>query len=338
MPYQGQSEYQHEGGKPKVGVLITNLGTPQAPEAKALRIYLKQFLSDPRVVEIPRIIWWFILRLFILPFRSKKSAALYKGIWTEQGSPLLSISQQQQQALQLKLNQVYGEAEIPVALAMRYGQPSIKSALAELHRGNVRNLIVLPLYPQYCSATTGSTFDELSKVLSSYRWVPQLTFINGYHQEPQYIAALCESLRSYIAEHGLPDKLIFSYHGILERSLKQGDPYYCFCMQTTRLVREALDLKEELVMTTFQSRFGRATWLQPYTDVTLAALPEQGVKRVAVICPGFAADCLETLEEIKQENSSVFKEAGGQEFHYIPCLNAQALHIEMMFAQLEKYL
>jgi len=338
MSYIGQSDYQHKDASPKTGVLITNLGTPDAPEPKAVRRYLKQFLSDRRVVEIPRLVWWFILNLFILPFRSKKSAALYKSIWTAEGSPLLAISKQQSQALQTMLDNNFPGANMPVALGMRYGNPSIESAIASLTANNVRNIIVLPLYPQYCSATTGSTFDAVSKVLSRYRWVPELKFINGYHQHPLYISALCDSIKQHIAEHGMPDKLVFSFHGILERSLKQGDPYYCFCKQTTRLVSQQLSLPAESVITTFQSRFGKATWLQPYTDVTLRSLAKQGDKHVAIICPGFSADCLETLEEIEGENSLVFKEAGGELFHYIPCLNSSDAHLAMMAELVQKYL
>lgn len=330
MRFKGQTEYDHKGASPGKGVLLLNLGTPDAPEPGALRRYLKEFLSDPRVVEIPRVLWWLILHLFILPLRPKNSAKLYASVWTEAGSPLLDITQRQARGLQQQLDERLGEGVMPVVVGMRYGNPSVASALAQLTAQNVRDITVLPLYPQYCGATTGSTFDAISEVLQQYRWVPTLRFINGYHKHPAYVQALARSVQQYLDAQGMPDRLLFSYHGTPLRYLQQGDPYYCFCIQTTRLVVEALGLDQQRVLTTFQSRFGKATWLQPYTDETLQSLPAEGVKRVALICPGFAADCLETLEEIEVENRDYFLEAGGESYAYIPCLNDSEDHIQMM--------
>ncbi|MGS2722565.1 ferrochelatase [Porticoccus sp. GXU_MW_L64] len=337
MGYTGQTTPPHDQPPPPAGVLLTNLGTPDAPTPKALRRYLRQFLSDPRVVEIPRLLWWLILHLFILPLRPRASASLYRQIWTEQGSPLLAISRRQAAELQARLDHRQGEGKLKVVLGMRYGNPSISAALDELAQQGVRQLIVLPLYPQYSGSTTGSTFDELSRVLSGYRWLPQLNFINGYQNHPAYIDALCASVQQHIQQQGTPQRWVFSYHGTPQRYLEQGDPYYCYCVQTTRLVRERLELDDGQVLTTFQSRFGKAPWLQPYTDKTLQALPEQGVTHVAVICPGFSADCLETLEEIQGENQHAFIAAGGEQFHYIPCLNDSPQHIDMMARLVEEY-
>ncbi len=330
MSFNGQTEYNHDGPQPKTGVLLTNLGTPDAPTASALRIYLKEFLSDPRVVEIPRLAWWFILHLFILTFRPAKSAKLYASIWQKEGSPLWVISQRQAEKLQKRLDDVYGIGTIPVMLGMRYGNPSIASAMDQLTQLNVRNMIVLPLYPQYSGATGGSTFDAVSQHLQSQRWVPEISIINGYHSHPRYITALKASIEAHIQEHGAPERLVLSYHGTPQRYLEQGDPYSCFCQQTTRLLSEQLDYPAENILTTFQSRFGKATWLQPYTDVTLESLATDGVKNLAIVCPGFSADCLETLEEIEGENREVFMGAGGESFHYIACLNDNDDHIRMM--------
>ena len=338
MGFKGQTTPPHNLPEPPVGVLLTNLGTPDAPTPSALRRYLKQFLSDPRVVEIPRLIWWFILHLFILPLRPRSSAKLYQQVWTDKGSPLLTISSSQANQLQALLDKRHGEGKVKVVLGMRYGNPSMESALAELTASNMRHLVVLPLYPQYSGSTTGSTFDELGRVLSNYRWVPQLSFINGYQSHSAYVDALCASVTEHVQQHGMPQRLVFSYHGTPQRYLEQGDPYYCYCVQTTRLVRERLGYEESQILTTFQSRFGKAPWLQPYTDKTLEALPGQGVTDVAVICPGFSADCLETLEEIKGENFHTFITAGGKQFHYIPCLNDSPGHIDMMAQLVEEHL
>ena len=336
MKYMGQTEYDHDGASPRQGILLCNLGTPDAPRPAELRRYLKEFLSDPRVVEIPRLLWWMILNLIILRIRPRRSAKLYQSVWTEAGSPLMLYSQEQVKAVKQRLAEKYGD--IPVVLGMRYGNPSMASAIKQLTDQNVRDIIVLPLYPQYAGATTGSTFDAIAKTFTQLRWVPELQFINGYHKSEGYIQALCTTIKRHIDEHGQPDKLVFSYHGTPERYLKNGDPYHCFCHQTTRLVREKMGLEENQVMTTFQSRFGREPWLQPYTDETLEQLPEDGVKHVAVICPGFSSDCLETIEEINMEARESFIESGGEHFHYIPCLNDDPAHIDALISILEKRL
>ncbi len=338
MAYIGQTEYDHKGQGPKTGVLLTNLGTPDAPTTPALRRYLREFLSDPRVVEVPRLIWWMILHGVILRFRPRRSAKLYQSVWTKDGSPLLSITKQQAQKLQQSLDQKFGASTIPVEVGMRYGNPSISSAIKTLTEANVRRLVILPLYPQYSGATTGSTFDAIAHCFIERRWVPDISFIGGYHQHPSYICAIAESIKQHIQTHGMPDKLLLSYHGTPQRYLTNGDPYSCFCQQTSRLITETLKLPADRVLTTFQSRFGREPWLQPYTDVTLKALPSEGHKHIALLCPGFSTDCLETLEEIEVENRELFMAAGGEQFHYIPCLNDSQQHIDMMQQLVEERL
>lgn len=314
----------HSANRPpaRVGVLLANLGTPDEPTAPALRRYLAQFLSDTRVIELPRIIWSVILHGIILRVRPKKSAALYKSVWTSEGSPLLAISNQQTAAIQEQLGDSYS-----VKLGMRYGNPSIASALRELQAEGVRKIIVLPLYPQYAGPTTGSTFDAVSTELTRWRWVPELHFINNYCDQPLYVEALANSVSEAIAKSGLPQKIIFSYHGMPKRYLTAGDPYFCFCQKTTRLIQEKLQLDKNICITSFQSRFGRDEWLKPYTDETLKNLPEEGVKNVMILSPAFSADCLETLEELAVENRHVFLSAGGEKYEYIPALNARADHI-----------
>lgn len=307
------------------GILLVNLGTPAAPTPTAVRDYLAEFLSDPRVIEIPPLAWKPILHGIILRTRPKKSAALYQQIWTDEGSPLLAISQRQQQAIQQQLGK-----NITVKLAMRYGSPSIKNALQELRDEKVGRIIVLPLYPQYAGATTGSVFDAVTRELQRWRWVPELQFINGYFNHPLYIEALAQSVKEHIAAHGMPHKFIFSYHGTPKRSLDLGDPYYCFCMKTTRLVAEKLGLDQDSYVTTFQSRFGYAEWLKPYTDVTLKKLPKAGVKHVAILSPAFSVDCLETLQELADETREIFMHAGGESYHYIPALNDREDHIQAL--------
>ena len=336
MKYIGQTDYDHDGASPRQGILLCNLGTPDAPRPTELRRYLKEFLSDPRVVELPRLLWWMILNLIILRIRPRRSAKLYQSVWTDSGSPLMVYSQEQVKAIKHRLAEKYGD--IPVVLGMRYGNPSMAAAVKELTDQNVRDIIVLPLYPQYAGATTGSTFDAIAKTFTQLRWVPELQFINGYHKSEGYLDALCTTIKRHIEAHGQPDKFIFSYHGTPERYLKKGDPYHCFCHQTTRLVREKLGFDEAQVMTTFQSRFGREPWLQPYTDKTLEQLPKDGVKHIAVICPGFSSDCLETIEEIDMEARESFIEHGGEQFHYIPCLNDDPVHIDALVGILEKRL
>jgi len=325
MKYTGTANFNHEQ-LPRVGILLTNLGTPQAPEKKALRAYLKEFLSDPRVVEVPRLLWWFILHGVILNIRPTRSAASYRGVWTQRGSPLLFHTQDQADALRKIMTNQFGDRVI-VEFAMRYGTPSIADVLQGMLQRGVRQLLVLPLYPQYSGATTGSTFDALAADFTRRRWLPELRFVNHYHDHPAYIRAVADSVRAYQKEHGSADTLLFSYHGVPQSYLDEGDPYHCECLKTSRLVAAELGLQETDYQTTFQSRFGRQEWLKPYTDVTLKSLPAQGVKAVQVICPGFAADCLETLEELAVENRDYFLAAGGERYEYIPCLNSTAQHI-----------
>ena len=325
MHYRGQDKAAQERLSNKVGVLITNLGTPAAPTKEALRPYLKEFLSDPRVVELPRWKWWPILHGIILNVRPAKSAKLYASVWTDKGSPLMTISMDQCAALQAQLGDEY-----VVKLGMRYGQPSIASQLQAFQDAGINKLIVLPLYPQYSGPTTGSTFDALSKEIASWRWMPDLHFINTYHDHPLYIDALCQSIEKHRAAHGEPERWVFSYHGMPQRYLESGDPYYCLCQKTTRLVAEKLGLSQGSYLTSFQSLFGKEEWLKPYTDATLTQLGKEGIKHVAVLCPGFSADCLETIEEIGEENREVFTEAGGETYHYIPALNSDPIHIDMM--------
>lgn len=320
----------HEGRfNKKTGILVTNLGSPDAPTPKALRVYLAEFLSDPRIVEIPRLIWLLILHGIILRVRPKKSAKAYESIWTENGSPLINISQQQADKIAEKLKAHNHNVE--VELAMRYGNPSVKAGLEKLRDKGITRIIVFPLYPQYSSPTTGSTFDAIARVLKKWRWVPELHFINGYHTNPLYIESLANSIQEDLGKHGTPQKIVFSYHGMPRQFLDHGDPYHCLCHQTTRLVVEKLGLDKDLVMTTFQSRFGKAEWLKPYTDATLESFPKEGIKDIAIISPAFSADCLETLEELEDENREIFEEAGGEKYRYIAALNDREDHINALY-------
>lgn len=325
-----ETGYIHDS-LPLTGILLTNLGTPDAPSTGALRRYLGEFLWDPRVVEIPRPLWWLILHGVILRVRPRRSAMAYAKIWDHQGSPLLRITLEQAQALREALASDF-PGPVHIAVGMRYGQPAIGEALEQLRRLGVRRLLVLPLYPQYASATTGSTFDAVSAVLQGWRWLPELRFVPHYHDHPGYIAALAQSIESYWAQQGRPEKLLFSFHGIPKRTFLAGDPYHCECHKTARLVAEHLELPDDLWQVVFQSRFGREEWLQPYTDHTLNVLGKIGTPRVDVICPGFSADCLETLDEISRENRELFLQSGGSEFHYIPALNTDPAHIQALRA------
>jgi len=286
-------------------------------------------LSDPRVVEVPRLLWWLILNGVILTIRPGRSAKAYRGVWTAEGSPLLIHTRNQAEALQAALEEKYPE-RIVVKFAMRYGSPSIADVMQTMFDEGVQQLAVLPLYPQYSATTTASTFDAVAADFKQRRWLPDLRFVTHYHDEPGYIEALVHSIREFQKQHGACDKLVFSYHGIPQACLEKGDPYHCECLKTTRLVAEALNLEEDQYMTTFQSRVGRQQWLQPYTDETLKSLPAQGVESVQVICPGFSSDCLETIEEIDVENRGYFTEAGGKSYAYIPCLNSSEKHISFL--------
>lgn len=325
----------------QTGVLLTNLGTPEQPTVGALRTYLREFLSDPRVVEIPRLIWLTILHGIILRVRPKKSAKLYQNIWTEQGSPLLVISRQQQAKISAKLKTEYGN-NVVVELAMRYGQPSIKQALAKFQKANIGNIIVLPLYPQYSGPTTGSTFDAITTEIKQWRWVPNLHFISGYHHKPDYIKALAQSVTTHISIHGKMEKLVVSYHGMPQLFSDWGDPYAHFCQETTQLLLAELKktniLTDDDVVMSYQSRFGKAQWLTPYTETVLTNLTVQGVKSIAIMCPAFSADCLETLDEIKREYCDIFMAAGGKEFNYITALNDNDDHIDALINVITPYL
>lgn len=313
----------------RVGVLLTNLGTPDAPTPRALRRYLAEFLWDPRVVDLPRLLWWVLLHGVILRVRPRRSARLYQQIWTKDGSPLLLISQRQAEAVQRVLADLTGR-KLPVALGMRYGTPSIASALQDLHDVGTARIVVLPLYPQYSSSTTASTFDAISDAFRNSRWMPEIRFISRYHEEPEYVQALAASIQEAWQEFGPTDRLLFSFHGMPKRYATEGDPYGEECHRTAQLVAEKLGLSAPHWQLAFQSRFGREEWLQPYTDQVLESWARAGIKRVHVVCPGFSADCLETLEEIAEENREVFLHAGGQDYCYIPALNDRSEHIQMM--------
>ncbi len=318
----------------KIGVLLTNLGTPDEPTPQALRRYLAEFLWDQRVVDLPRPLWWLILHGIILRTRPARSARLYREIWSEQGSPLLSISLTQQCMLQEQLERA-APGRYHVALGMRYGNPSIESALSELQQMGIESVIALPLYPQNSCSTTASTLDAISDALKKRRDVPHLDFIAGYHAHPAYIKALANSVREHRDGRDAAEKLLISFHGTPLRYREEGDPYYEQCLETVQLLAQELGLKPEQWQISFQSRFGREEWLQPYTDETLQQLAEQGVKSIEVICPGFSADCLETLEEIAGENREIFSKAGGEAFYYIPALNGRDDHVAMMATLIE---
>lgn len=316
-------------------VLITNLGSPDEPTTSAVRRYLQEFLSDRRVVEIPRLIWLLILHGIILRIRPAKSAKLYQTVWQDDGAPLLSITAAQKAKLATKIKSQYGDNVI-VDFAMRYGNPSIASVLQKFQQQGVDKIVVLPLYPQYAGPTTASTFDAVSKELQKWRYIPSIHFLHTYHNNPLYIEALADTVKEHVASHGKPERLVLSYHGMPELFRKWGDPYYDFCLETTTLLKEVilandLGFTDDEIIMTFQSRFGKAEWLKPYTDVTLENLPEQGIKHVAIMSPAFSADCLETLEELIHENSEVFIEAGGESYHYIAALNDRDDHIDALF-------
>lgn len=308
----------------KTGILLANLGTPDAPTPEAVKRYLRQFLSDPRVVDTSPALWWPLLRGVILPLRAPRVAKLYQSIWMEDGSPLMVYSKAQQQALAQRL------PDTPVALGMSYGSPSLESAVDELLASGVEHMVVLPLYLQYSCSTVAAVWDELARILARKRGIPGVSFIRDYADDSSYIDALAKSARDSFAQHGEPDLLLLSYHGIPQRYADEGDDYPQRCRDTTRELVSALGLPPEKVMMTFQSRFGREPWLTPYTDETLKMLAEKGTRHIQVMCPGFAADCLETLEEIAVQNREIFLEAGGKQYEYIPALNATPEHIEMM--------
>lgn len=318
-----QAAHFNHAQKDRVGVLFVNLGTPDAPQKSDLKRYLKEFLSDPRIVEAPRWLWWLLLRLVILPRRSGKSAEAYREVWTERGSPLAYLSADLVEAVK---TQLAGEFEVECALAMRYGSPSVANVLDQMAAQQVRRLLIVPLYPQYSATTTASIFDAVTSHLQGRRWIPELRFINEYHQYDAWVQAMADHIAAQRAKLPQAERLILSFHGIPKRYFLNGDPYYCQCQASARRIAAALNLSEDEYIVTFQSRFGKEEWLQPYTDHTLERLGREGVKRVQVVCPGFAVDCLETLEEIAGENQEIFKAAGGEALDYIPALNAEPAH------------
>jgi len=330
MKFKGEQNFQHENEQKK-GVLIAYLGTPDSPDVLSVRRYLKEFLSDPRIIEVPKIIWWFVLNIFILNFRSFNSARLYKSIWTDGGSPLLVNCIKIKEKVQKSLPSNY-----QVALGMRYGNPSIKSALNELKEANCRDIEVITLFPHYSATTVGSIFDAVSTEIKSWRWVPSVKFLNSYHDNPLLIEILSERIQKSFDSQGKPDKLVFSYHSIPKKYFDSGDPYHCLCQKTSRLIAENLSLDEKDYITTFQSRFGPSEWLKPYTSETMKSLPKEGIKSVQVVSPGFGVDNLETLQEIDIENKEYFEDAGGENFHYIPCLNDDDDHVEFLISLIGK--
>ena len=333
--FKGNELYIHGSGL-KTGILLTNLGTPDEPTAPSLKTYLRQFLSDERVIETPKPIWWLILNGIVLRTRPAKSAKAYQSVWTDDGSPLLLYTKKQKNLIKEKLEKKY--SNLVFDIGMRYGNPSIAEGLNNLRKQNCDRIIVLPLYPQYCAATTGSTFDAVALELQKWRWVPSLRFIGSYYDQPLYIQALKNSIEEFWSKNDKPKKLLFSYHGIPKKYLDKGDPYHCFCRKTTRLVAESMNLPEDNYMTTFQSRFGPAEWLQPYTDKTIESLAKEGTDDIHVISPAFSSDCLETIEELNEENREIFMENGGKKFGYIPCLNDRDDHILLLTSLLENEL
>lgn len=324
-------DHPHEQ-TPSTGILLVNLGTPDAPTGSAVRRYLAEFLSDPRVIELPKILWRLLLYGLILPFRSGKSAKLYQKIWTPEGSPLLVNTQALAETLKA------ANPTVHIEVGMSYGNPALKKALDTLHRKGINKLIVLPLFPQYSATTAGSVFDAVTKKLQQWRRVPTLHFIDHYADHPAYIRAIATQINTFWQTHEKPDKLIFSFHGIPQRYFEQGDPYPCYCRKTARLVAENLQLPETDWQVVFQSRFGKAAWVKPYCEETLATLASAGTQSLQVICPGFSVDCLETLEEINLRAKHCFLNAGGKSFAYIPALNATESHTALIQTLLAPYL
>ena len=335
MPFQTEPAFKH-GQAPRTAIVLCNLGTPDEPTAPALRRYLAEFLGDPRVVEIPRALWMLILHGIILRVRPKKSAAKYASIWTPEGSPLKVWTEKQATLLRGYL----GERghQVTVRYAMRYGNPSIPSVLDELKAQGVTRVLVLSAYPQYSGTTTASVIDAVSAWSQKIRHIPELRFVNRYHDDLGYIDALHRKVRAHWMHHGQGDHLVMSFHGVPERTLHLGDPYHCECLKTARMLAEKLGLSKDDYTVTFQSRFGKAKWLEPYTEPTLVALAQKGLKSVDVVCPGFTSDCLETLEEIRMEAQEAFKHAGGQRFEYIDCLNDSPDWIRALADLSERYL
>ncbi|WP_245944341.1 ferrochelatase [Marinospirillum perlucidum] len=322
---------------PPFAVMLVNLGTPDAPTPSAVRKYLAEFLWDKRVVDVSRPLWWLLLNAIILRVRPGPVAKNYRKVWTEEGSPLLAIGRQQQKGLESLLSDKLGE-KIPVFLSMTYGSPSMEEVGREIRKTGAERLLVLPLYPQYSATTTAAVFDRLAASLKPCPHLPEMRFVRDYHQHPAYIRALAQSVRaSWEKNQQEPEKLVMSFHGIPQRYARQGDPYPQHCETTARLLAEELGLQEGRWLLTYQSRFGREPWLQPYTDATLEQLGQAKTSSLSVICPGFSADCLETLEEIEEENREIYETAGGQGFSYIPALNANPEHLQLLYELVEQH-
>lgn len=329
MPRYTVSTQDSSTTNPSCGILIANLGTPDSPSTTDVRRYLAEFLWDPRIVERPRWMWWLILHAIILRIRPGRAAKAYKKIWTKQGSPLMVNTMELGEQLKQPLEAMFNN-NVHVEVCMRYGTPSIKRGLRALREKGVDRILVLPLYPQYSATTTASIFDAVNVELESWRYVPEVRYINQYYTDTTYIKALAQSVTHYQQQHGQPDQLVMSFHGLPKSYADAGDPYFIHCQKTAQRLAQQLNLNENQWKLTFQSRFGPEEWLQPYTDKTLEALAQSGSESVQVICPGFAADCLETLEEIAMENREVYLTAGGKNYGYIPALNASAEHVHAL--------
>ena len=327
MAFKNEPTYSH-GSAARTAIVFCNLGTPDAPTASALRRYLGEFLSDSRVVEIPKAIWWLILNGIILRLRPAKSAEKYASVWTAEGSPLKVWTERQAKGLQAELK-ARGE-QVEVRYAMRYGNPSIPSVLDELKAAGMQRVLIMSAYPQYSGTTTASVFDAVAHWGLKTRHLPEVRFINRYHDDAGYIQALAQKIQAHWQAHGRHEHLLMSFHGVPERTLLKGDPYHCECHKTARLVAEQLGLRKDQYTVTFQSRFGKAKWLEPYTEPTLIALAQKGIRTMDVACPGFTSDCLETLEEINMEAREAYLHAGGEQFAYIDCLNDSAPWISAM--------
>jgi len=327
MTFTGNPEHDH-AEPPRLGVLLVNLGTPDAPTVAAVRRYLAEFLSDPRVIEAPRALWWLALHGYILRVRPRISAHAYQQIWTEAGSPLLVHTAALADALRVRLGAAPG-ARVALEVAMTYGRPSIAAALESLRRQNVQRLLVLPLYPQYSSTTAGPVFDRVARELARWRWIPELRIVNQYFDDAGYVAAIADSIERHWQTHARKH-LLFSFHSIPKRYFTAGDPYHCQCHATARRVAERLELVDGQWSLAFQSRFGREEWLQPYAETVLRQYAQEGPREITIVCPGFATDCLETLEEVALRYRNAFLAAGGREFDYVPCLNAGDAHVSVL--------
>ena len=328
MRYLSSPDFQHDSAE-RIGILLVNSGTPEEPNPAAVRRFLRRFLSDPRVVELPRALWLPLLYGVVLPLRPARVARKYRLIWSAAGSPLRDLSER----LHTELTAVLARrllAPLTVELAMLYSPPSVREALDRLRTSGAQRILVLPLFPQYCGATTGAVYDQVNAELSRWRWLPELRFVAGYHDHPGYIEALRASISEHWEREGRTGHLLMSFHGIPERYFQRGDPYFCKCQKTARLLADELMLREAEWSVAFQSRFGRSGWLKPYTHEVLGNMPARGARSVTVVCPGFAVDCLETLEEIDIENRAAFMRSGGERFQYVPALNASTRHAECL--------